>query len=417
MLKKLAKEELMQMISGRLLLLVVQRDLFNSPNFNSDKYISAMENAFKGNYREFKGLYNAIYSGVGQENIVWIILTESNMKKQIQGLNVIYDGRAVGDKIHGYSYTFEEELKPWNPIFFDYIRKLYQQKDQELPEQEDKESLEFGGNGVAGSIGGTVSGDSVGGVIAGAALTMMACAESEGQTFGEAGEGNNPLGTTPSGEGGGTGDHGMTPDVGPSELSSTNLFDICPPNPLDLPDSVALGPENGLPFIEESVEEFKESTLGNIILSSSVSGPISYSGGGIGTKAPKSLSGSKVKGDGVVIGYTFNFFDPEGDLGNANNCGPGFFSFLANLDCDDDTDEDCDESDNVGVFANPSQSFIDPCGGSTPADAVDVSKMQKYWYDPVPIEYVGVIDTINHEDFLTFEQVTNDGSGILVDKP
>jgi hypothetical protein len=49
---------------------IVQKDLFNSPNFSSDKYISAMDNAFRGNYREFKGLYSAIYSGVGQKKIV-----------------------------------------------------------------------------------------------------------------------------------------------------------------------------------------------------------------------------------------------------------------------------------------------------------------------------------------------------------
>ena len=127
----------------------------------------------------------------------------------------------------------------------------------------------------------------------------------------------------------------------------------------------------------------------------------------------------KAKNAPTPYGLLFNknFFNPEGDLGNANNCGPGFFSFLANLNCDDDTDEDCDESDNVNVFANPSQSFIGPCGGSTPADAVDVNKMQKYWYDPVPIEYVGVIDTINHEDFLTFEPVINDDSGLIDNQP
>ena len=56
------------------------------------------------------------------------------------------------------------------------------------------------------------------------------------------------------------------------------------------------------------------------------------------------------------------------------------------------------------------------CGGA-PAYAIDSSKMQKYWYDPIPIEYSGTFKTVGGQALLTFEPVSNDGSSLVVEKP
>ena len=295
---------------------------------------------------------------------------EKEAKKQLLGDSEFSAISVNQDEVKAWSYKFNPEelaIKPMNPVLFDNFLEVYKQEDEDV--------FSSGGDSSVGSLpGGTIDTGSAGGVKATGALSLLGCAEGEGQVVGGNAGGDNPAGM-PSEQGG---SYGLddAPDMDPSGLFEGNPMEGCGPgfNMVNLPGSVATPPEGSDVVIAKradlentfDTEEIKSLPLlreGGLL--SNIVVPENQPLGDFDTKIvnkeiaenwkeiqnpPPGMNAPKT----YMVKYTFHFYDPEGDSGNANNCGPGFFSFISNLDCGD-SDEDCEDSDKGMVsFVAPS---------------------------------------------------------------
>ncbi len=420
---------------------VFLKDSYKHVKFNpktESAFVSAMDKASKGDYKELESWFGIVYSGADEKKVIWSLLLEGAMKEKVLAnakFSATYDKTDVGGGIKVLGYHFDPAQlasKPLIPTLWDNLHVL------EGVSGDEREGLGgFGGNSVGTMPSGAFSGG--GGGISGGFLNALACGDGGGQggAGGGTAGGGGPA-NMPSEQGGSFGPDDA-PDMTPGGAFDGNPMEGCVPQGLGALDPKMGGgtisedqpgadPQPAIPTKPESVEgpNVVDNIVGQLgqfgeaLEWVSKGGKVDV-GGGVSVNLGKTVE-SATDGRAMLhvtikngtlkkIFDAGNKMDPEGGSGNANICPPGY-SLWGDMDCD----EDCEDSDKnapvSSLFGTPStQDFSDDCDdGIADVDKVDKQAMDKYMnkyvYDPPPVEFNAIFNIVDGLQVLTgFSQV------------